>query len=475
MTRIYFDSNVFANLKKDSEEKYQKINQLINIYRRNLSFFFSHAHIRDKKKDTTDFKFDDFDFIESLTGNNYISYHGVNKKTSFYLATPKMVYDDEEKEDEFDILKDFWLPSFSELPEISFLKNLLRESFSDLDIPINQDDIKSLSSIDQKVIANILPPGKDSISMVDIMEKITELQYSMLTNTDSYKELRDFINRTLNEGKFYSKDGSIDFDEAFKNSDYQKYYHEFVKSTLVPDSDGNIEWYIFFNQSYSLLDLMGISKEKLSKKNDFNNIFNDGLHSYYAQYFNYFVTDDKGTIQKTKALYNLYNIETKILTTNEFLALLPHIGKSTEENMINFFEKLANDIRIGERRASEETDKGYNAIVVFEDKYLNYFDQMVELCEGVNSYYYLAKREQNYLSQPNFKETGNIIDNAIRIFGPDSQGLGSFNFEEEVKLIEKEEWNGRFWKMGKLDLILQINKGSKTLIFWIGPINFQNN
>jgi len=85
MTRIYFDSNVYSNLRRNEKQEYQLLNHLINRYRHSLTFFFSDAHVRDKKRDTSSIKYQDFDFIESLTKDNYLSYHSFCLKLHWTL------------------------------------------------------------------------------------------------------------------------------------------------------------------------------------------------------------------------------------------------------------------------------------------------------------------------------------------------------------------------------------------------------
>jgi len=92
MKRVYFDSNVFNKLRRNELPEYKKLNELIARYKNNFSFFFSCAHIRDKEKDESSIKFQDFIFMESLTSDNYITYDAEEKRPYHYLATPKMAY-----------------------------------------------------------------------------------------------------------------------------------------------------------------------------------------------------------------------------------------------------------------------------------------------------------------------------------------------------------------------------------------------
>ncbi|HEY9196150.1 MAG TPA: hypothetical protein VIM77_07785, partial [Mucilaginibacter sp.] len=121
MPRIYLDTNVFSNLKNDKDSRFHELNDLLKIYKKKLSFYFSVAHIADKRKDKTDFKFEDFKFMETLVGDNYIAYDPIERITSLYLATPLMVFEDNEG-DELEILKDFFEPKESDNPIIRTLK-----------------------------------------------------------------------------------------------------------------------------------------------------------------------------------------------------------------------------------------------------------------------------------------------------------------------------------------------------------------
>ena len=48
MARVYFDSKCFRNLRNETQPKYGILREAIEKYKNNFSFFFSHAHIRDK-------------------------------------------------------------------------------------------------------------------------------------------------------------------------------------------------------------------------------------------------------------------------------------------------------------------------------------------------------------------------------------------------------------------------------------------
>lgn len=469
MARIYFDTNVFSNLKNNSTEKFQLLNQYIKGSKTSLSFFFSHAHIRDKLSDKTDHKFSDFEFMESIVGDNYISYHALDKNTSFYLATPKMVFDDEIIDDGNDILLNFWEPKPTDDPILAamkpIMKKLLSEAHAPIDIPLD-----TMTGEDREFVKKMIPFKENGqVDMGEFLTHFTNYQHEVLTNVETYKELRSFIDKSINNGKYISKDGDFDFNEALKDSVLKKTFVEYVYDNCKENKEDVLD-YDFYLQAYASLDSFGISKDKLSKKNTFNNMFNDGLHSLYARYFDYFVTDDSETIKKSKALYNLTGVITKIVTTDEFLEVIQEIGRPTEENLIHFFEKLGKDIREAEVIDSKQINDGLLLLKQIQNDYLNTFDELLELQNEEGRHFYLTKLEKFRLWQPNYRETGQIVDRCISLFGVAIDAMGKFDFEREKNEIGDGFWKGRYWRIGTLDIYLHMNEGLKKLALWISPI-----
>lgn len=116
---------------------------------------------------------------------------------------------------------------------------------------------------------------------------------------NAYKNLRNIVDKGLNNGKFTVDYNSIDFNDDLKNSPLQKSFIEFVNNTINPKGDKQISKYDFFVNAYFSLDLLGISKEKASKVR-FRNVMNDGFHSYYGAYCDYVISHDEGFLKKQK-------------------------------------------------------------------------------------------------------------------------------------------------------------------------------
>jgi hypothetical protein len=466
MTRIYLDTNVFSNLQKGQTDAFAEILRLIKLYKPNLSFFFSPAHIRDKRKDLTEHKFKDFDFMETLTDDNYISYHALDKKDMFYLATPRMVFDDHADGGELSELADFWQNKDSDDALIKDLKRTIKERTNAKPLDIPPRSFETTDENQQALLNKLFPSGQNP-TLWNMIETFASFSVDMYANHQTYKDIRSLIDKNYNAGKI-TLEGDFDFNKAFKDSAFKKSFLAFVNDTMHKPADGKIEYYSFYQHCYLCLDIFGINKDKISKKNAFNNLLNDALHSYYAGYLDYFVTDDESNLEKSNALYSLFDIKTIILTSDQFLEILPSIGENTEEDISEFMNHLKEDIEKGFPRHGniEEQHPGIPAFSPGRT-YLNFFDQILQIRSENGVSYFLRKNLLYSLAGPNYREKAMLIDRCILIFGMDLEQKGLFDLEKEPKEINKETWSGRVWQSGDLFLHVHFNNVLHELVLSI--------
>ena len=397
MTRVYMDSNVFSNMKNKNHEKYEILNGELDKFKNNIAFVFSPAHIRDKTNDITDKKFDDFDFMKDFVIDNYISYHSVEKNSTFYLATPLEVFQDNDA-----------------LESVDFVMNSLGGSYRELR--------KAISKIGEEM--------------------------PIIVNNIGYER-----NELFNDDKVTEKFVSL------------------VKGTLYHKDKSKIPFYDFYLQAYSMLDILGYSKDELSKKNSYNNIFNDSLHSYYARYCDYLVTEDEGLKRKSRILYNRCENSTSIVTVEEFIKLVGQVGKNTENNMSDVFRNLAQDLISGEILEERQDGDDFIFIIKPEAKYFNFFDIIVvikSLSEGI--YVFIKKSQIHYLSTPNYRECEMITNRMVEILGDDFSPASKFDFDIEVEEMRNNQWKGRYWDFGDTRIHLQESKASKEFCIQVGPL-----
>lgn len=65
---------------------------------------------------------------------------------------------------------------------------------------------------------------------------------------------------------------------------------------------------------FEILDLVGFWKDKYNEKSNYARLW-DSSHAYFSTFCDYFISDDKRTRNKTKLVFELYNIDTKVISS----------------------------------------------------------------------------------------------------------------------------------------------------------------
>lgn len=471
MIRVYFDKQIFSYLRKSEKSKYQKL--LADLYRYKASFLYcySHAHMLDLKNDTTEIKSDELAFMETLVGDNYLSYHAIEKRTSCYLAKPLEAFEGIENDTE---------PiSFSNLfdLDLNYATDEQREQFTKArDILFNQkfdfgfSKIQELPTDLEEPLRKVLPGGVDQMSLMDWVEHFMTLVKSMEEDKTVYRGLRNVATKYINNGKFTVDYNSIDFNDDLKNSILKKSFIEYVNSNLNPNGNKEVTDYDFFTNAYFNLDLLGIIKEQ-TRKVKFRNVINDGFHSYYGAFCDYVVSNDEGFLKKSKALYKLLNIQTQVLHIDEFAQSINLLRRNEQIDSQTFFRLLTNDLKSGLVLGSKPSfryDRVKTTIKPYNN-YLGYFNILDLIKENNQDYLLLSRHTQNYSCFYFYREIEGVVNKAIKLFGTDFNFKGIYNWVTENEEINKGDWTGRYWKFGSFDLILEINKGTHSLSMLIMP------
>jgi len=471
MERIYFDKQIFSFLFKNDAPVYQKLLSDLNLYKNSLLFFYSHAHLLDLKNDTTDTKYAELDFMETIVGDNYLSYNAVEKRTSCYLSKPHEAFADVDKADEpisFSDLFDIDLSSATEDQKAKIAE--FKDLFNNHKIDFGFSQIANLPEELIKPLKKVLPVGVPSMTLMEWTEHFMGIFKSIEEDKTVYKGLRNVISKHINNGKFNSDFDNISFNIDLKNSVLQKSFIEYINSFLNPNGDKLITNYDFYVNAYFALDFLGISKEP-SKTVRFRNVLNDSFHSYYGAFCDYVVSEDNGFLKKTKTMYKLLNIHTKVLHINEFTHSLKLIADAEEKNISTFFEHLFNDLKNGIILNSKPQPEfnSHTTTIKPHQNYLGYFNVIYCIKEDNQYYIYLSRNTQNYSNFTCFREYQGVVNNAIKVFSTDSYLEGEFVWDKEIKEINENIWNGRIWKFNGFKIQLGINKETTKLSLLINP------
>jgi hypothetical protein len=285
-----------------------------------------------------------------------------------------------------------------------------------------------------------------------------------------YKGLRNVVDQYINNGKFTVDYDSIDFNDDMKNSVLQKTFIEYVRGNLNPNGNKEITDYDFFIQAYFTLDILGISKER-SKNVKFGNVINDSYHSYYGAFCDYVVSEDDGFLKKTRALYRLLDIQTKVFQIDDFIKYFGLLSKSIETTQNDFFDLLVNDLRNGiviNSKPSIRFNRHTTTIKPYH-QYLGFFNRMDTMKEDNKDYVYLYRSTKNYSYFNFYREYEGLINKAVKLFGHDFEFNGEYKWPNENIEINNRTWKGRKWEFSNLTLLLDINEGTSKIGLLIIP------
>lgn len=90
MVTIYLDKQLFSHLFKAEEKKYSVLREKILSHKDKFIFFYSNAHLHDLQQDTTDIKYEEMDFIQSIVDGNHLIYEVPNIVVA--KETPRLAF-----------------------------------------------------------------------------------------------------------------------------------------------------------------------------------------------------------------------------------------------------------------------------------------------------------------------------------------------------------------------------------------------
>lgn len=186
-----------------------------------------------------------------------------------------------------------------------------------------------LRIIQQITENNYLNEGLDDIlkksieSPFDVLETITEVSFGQssmkdlvnMVEEDKKQESRNLLSLDpIHLNNFDASSIITEIDKKLKLTG-QDFTFDKLIDLSIEQSKGVNNRYNRTTIAFELLDVFGFYKDKFTEKSNYARLW-DSIHTYYASYCDYFITNDKNTRQKASVVYHLNNINTKILPLN---------------------------------------------------------------------------------------------------------------------------------------------------------------
>lgn len=329
MLKLYLDWNIITSLRQietlTSEDRniFEPLQNVINSARDKIHIPYSNAHLNDLlksyKKGERHRVEKSLEFISLLTqdvcltqywNEEFVRWHYRNSKEYF-----ESILDDE---------KDINISSLDSIvaPLKEYGVDKVFDMFKLIPHNIKFDELQQHNNF----YLSFFEKSKLENSMHAVMEDFINLINKMKTNPLIYNELRNVFKSTIPlDPNLHNTPNVIDTLDRFLpktmlNKSFTQLYSDNNKNDSLKNSDYSKIIGVFMQ-----LDFIGYGSDKLTQKNQYDNLFNDALHCFYGAHCHFFITADRKTYKKTKAVYESERISTQVMKPKEFIEYLNNL------------------------------------------------------------------------------------------------------------------------------------------------------
>ena len=422
MVTIYFDKQVFSYLFNARDEKYVRLKEKILSHKDEFIFLYSAGHLMDLNNDASEIKYAEMELMHSIVDENFLVFDSYIKVSRISPMGAFSNLGVPFKKPLLDNL-DFSNLSKEQIYALNNISDLIKK---EIDGGLEFDWLKTRVPIDSEKL------------LVD--KEILECFFNVVSESffgDKYKMVRDNVMHLYNPGSIVTGE-SRNVNDLPLYTPLKMSYLDIVRSVLkqigFPMNNDLMAYYI----SYVFLDLFGFNKEP-RKKVKFQNLQADALHSFYGSYCDCVVSEDIGLRDKTKDLYGVYNINTKVYSIDEFIEKFDEAIANNRKSVYQYWEEIMQDYLYGEEIRSETVTDGKMIGIKCSYSYFGYFNQMfVKESDGETAIILCKNIDVN--SHLLIKEVEILVNRHARAFNEVGAQFYNFNWELEFPQILADNW-----------------------------------
>ncbi len=454
MIRLYFDSNVINGIHSND---FPELHDFLMQNRDKFLIPFSPAHVSDKepsKEVKEELFWKDLDFITDFTDSKFIQFDKSENTTKPFIASSREVYESIEENQHF--AKDF--DSLDKI--LSYLQKCSEEAD-------RIDLFEKIESILNREAINVgLSESFKGETYKDKLDGALDYIFSIQSNPSKYKESDKLVKEGIclpSRINSIEENVLVEINDYLANNTPFTSIHELINAGLNTDE---ISHYSYFISAYLTLNLIGYHSDKIDVKRNkgLKNHLQDAIHSFYGGNCDYFITKDKKLIAKTKVLFELFGIKTKIVQPNDLLFYL-------ENNIFptDLLELIQESLEKEPLKILTENNT-IKRLYRLNKWWLNYFThlQIDSNKQTKELLIVLTKLNSNLSEFMFYEEHDTVIKSILSVFGSshdENKALERFNHEKiEERYIEFQYSN----------LYLKLNKPNDNFYFWIQITNHKD-
>ena len=305
MLKIYLDWNIITHLKDEQNS------DLFTFLMANKEYFifpYSKAHIKDllvSKDANNNYYEQDFQLLTEICEHHLLEHEQNINNPYPYKCYPKDYLE----------IKNVELELFSSGFSKSTFYKFIDEN------GLNPDYFMSILK-KEKIEPFVIPLINKTIeNLADLFSLMFKYGPTLFNDKKIPKQIQSYIQATTNDSQYRKIQGSNSTNifkelDAAVFSQTNKTFVELIENPIAEKSKSNLE---LFTSLYLTLNLSGFFSDK---HRNLQNIYTDSEHAYYASSCDIFVSNDSRLREKTDAIYSQYNIQTKIISSDELITIM---------------------------------------------------------------------------------------------------------------------------------------------------------
>lgn len=306
---VYFDLNIFDRIeKKETLPESDKLMyaELENLVLTNkITVPYSNAHLNDlfrgfqKNPNYID---GHIETVEKLTKNLCICQYWGQKETTWHYRNLREFFNEKQKEWEFEF--ESYDDLFDDIPNPYVVYKL---------IPLPKE--WKLAYHHDPLFGIMYPKSKIENTYYSLFEDIFNFQSRLKSDYSLYRTFKSYLIKSMNKLN-NNRELLKSLRERFK--DLPKHLDIFELSNLYYQNSqsSNNKNYSKLIETFYMYDLKGYKSDK-----NFNNMFDDSLHTFYGAHCDFFVTNDDRCKYKAEKTYERLKIKTKVIKANEYFVM----------------------------------------------------------------------------------------------------------------------------------------------------------
>lgn len=328
----YLDWNIYTVMKKQEQEPYKSIAEILAKNQHKYVLPYSDAHIKDLHKgyqtltpERKELVHNDLKYLSGITDNHYIYQKKESENIDCSILDPEQVFKDIGATmfdgEYFENLLDEVLNDFTEDEED--LKKLFESLFNLFKLmPATGLRETMVGHLSDELSEELYPRMKQDANMYNMLIDSIDYMSKFATDSRIYKEQRTKVKAEMVDLNVLKESGNpFDVLQEIYPEEWDKRVFS-VDETSVGENKHLSFNYSKFMELYLTLDMSGFESDKLKGKNNISNLMNDMTHAFFGGSADVFVTNDFRAREKTKEVYKKLNISTAVLSPEEYLELL---------------------------------------------------------------------------------------------------------------------------------------------------------